>query len=106
MHTLFKGGRCAAVHRRLAGRLTSERASRTVPRTPRHTPEIAGVFVGAMPMTRVEALFLATYFLVLLILALYGSRPYVLAYMSYNDNGTLPPPKGTDGRLPHGTAHR
>src|SRR5439155_24319958 len=32
MHTLFKGGRCAAVHRRLAGRLTSERASRTVPR--------------------------------------------------------------------------
>src|SRR5438270_137581 len=32
MHRLSKGGRCAAVHRRLTGRLTRERASRTVSR--------------------------------------------------------------------------
>src|SRR5467141_4866850 len=103
MHTLFKGGRCAAVHRRLAGRLTSERASRTVPRTPGHTPEIAGVFVGAMPMTRVEALFLATYFLVLLVLAIYGAHRYVMAYLFYKYKGNLPVPAGRFAQLPRVT---
>src|SRR5213078_1060472 len=103
MHTLSKGGRCAAVHRRLAGRLTSERASRTVPRHSGPYPEIAGVFVGAIPMTRVEALFLATYFLVLLILAVYGSHRYVMAYLFYKYKGNLPMPLGRFGRLPRVT---
>src|SRR5437899_11510630 len=58
------------------------------PATPGHTPEIAGVLVGAMPMTRVEVLFLATYFLVLLVLAIYVSHRYVMAYLfnNYKDN--------------------
>jgi len=34
-------------------------------------------------MTRVELLFLATYFLVLLILSIYGSHRYVMAYLYY-----------------------
>src|SRR5436309_13231545 len=47
-----------------------------------------------MPMTRVEALFLATYFLVLLILSIYGSHRYVMAYLFYKYKGNLPSPKG------------
>src|SRR5437588_4487058 len=47
-----------------------------------------------MPMTRVEVLFLATYFLVLLVLAIYGSHRYVMAYLYYKYKGNLPAPKG------------
>ena len=56
-----------------------------------------------MPMTRVEALFLATYFLVLLILAVYGSHRYVMAYLFYKYKGNLPMPLGRFGRLPRVT---
>src|SRR5437667_6498991 len=56
-----------------------------------------------MPMTRVEALFLATYFLVLLILAVYGSHRYVMAYLFYKYKGNLPTPKGKFEILPRVT---
>jgi cellulose synthase/poly-beta-1,6-N-acetylglucosamine synthase-like glycosyltransferase len=56
-----------------------------------------------MPMTRVEALFLATYFLVLLILAVYGSHRYVMAYLFYKYKGNLPTPKGKYEILPRVT---
>src|SRR5260221_11466410 len=45
-------------------------------------------------MTWVEWLFLATYFLVLLILSIYGSHRYVMAYLYYKYKGNLPAPKG------------
>ncbi|MFN2546238.1 MAG: cellulose synthase family protein [Myxococcales bacterium] len=45
-------------------------------------------------MTWVEVLFLATYFLVLLILSVYGSHRYVMAYLYYKYKGNLPAPKG------------
>ncbi len=45
-------------------------------------------------MTWVEVLFLATYFLVLLILSIYGSHRYVMAYLYYKYKGNLPAPKG------------
>ena len=48
-------------------------------------------------MTLVEGLFLGTYFCVLLILSLYGSHRYVMAYLFYKYKGNLP--SGT-GRLP------
>src|SRR5437879_11469932 len=44
-------------------------------------------------MTWVEVLFLATYFLVLLILSIYGSHRYVMAYLYYKYKGNLPAPK-------------
>ena len=54
-------------------------------------------------MTRVEVLFLATYFLVLLILSVYGSHRYVMAYLFYKYKGNLPAPKGKFERLPRVT---
>ena len=45
-------------------------------------------------MTWVEVLFLATYFLVLLILSIYGSHRYVMAYLYYKYKGNLPAPRG------------
>src|SRR3954453_23124233 len=45
-------------------------------------------------MTWVEVLFLATYFLVLLVLSIYGSHRYVMAYLYYKYKGNLPAPKG------------
>src|SRR5438270_7328292 len=45
-------------------------------------------------MTWVEVLFLATYFLVLVILSIYGSHRYVMAYLYYKYKGNLPSPKG------------
>src|SRR3989442_3682092 len=56
-----------------------------------------------MPMTRVEVLFLATYFLVLLVLAIYGSHRYVMAYLFYKYKGNLPTPKGKFEILPRVT---
>ncbi len=54
-------------------------------------------------MTWVEVLFLATYFLVLLILSVYGSHRYVMAYLFYKYKGNLPAPKAKFGRLPRVT---
>src|SRR5256712_2975104 len=56
-----------------------------------------------MPMTRVEVLFLATYFLVLLVLAIYGSHRYVMAYLFSKYKGNLPTPKGKFEILPRVT---
>ena len=55
-------------------------------------PGIARDFGASM--TRVEVLFLATYFLVLLILSIYGSHRYVMAYLFYKYKGNLPAPEG------------
>src|SRR5438067_500879 len=51
-------------------------------------------------MTWVEVLFLATYFLVLLILSIYGSHRYVMAYLFYKYKGNLPTPKARFESLP------
>ncbi len=51
-------------------------------------------------MTWVEVLFLATYFLVLLILSIYGSHRYVMAYLYYKYKGNLPAPKAKFQQLP------
>src|SRR2546423_3261479 len=51
-------------------------------------------------MTPVEALFLGTYFLVLLVLSLYGSHRYVMAYLYYKYKGNLPTPAGRFTTLP------
>ncbi len=54
-------------------------------------------------MTPVEVLFLATYFLVLLILSVYGSHRYVMAYLYYKYKGNLPAPKAKFEQLPRVT---
>src|ERR671924_320908 len=54
-------------------------------------------------MTPVEGLFLGTYFLVLLILSLYGSHRYVMAYLYYKYKGNLPAPPGRFSTLPRVT---
>jgi cellulose synthase/poly-beta-1,6-N-acetylglucosamine synthase-like glycosyltransferase len=54
-------------------------------------------------MTWVEVLFLTTYFLVLLILSIYGSHRYVMAYLYYKHKGNLPAPKARFDRLPRVT---
>jgi len=54
-------------------------------------------------MTWVEVLFLATYFVVLLILSIYGSHRYVMAYLYYKHKGNLPAPKARFDRLPRVT---
>ena len=54
-------------------------------------------------MTWVEVLFLATYFLVLLILSIYGSHRYVMAYLYYKYKGNLPAPKAKFQTLPRVT---
>src|SRR3954452_15317813 len=54
-------------------------------------------------MTWVEVLFLATYFLVLLILSIYGSHRYVMAYLFYKYKGNLPAPKAKFQTLPRVT---
>src|SRR5476649_458138 len=54
-------------------------------------------------MTWVELFFLATYFLVLLILSIYGSHRYVMAYLYYKYKGNLPTPKGKFGTMPRVT---
>jgi cellulose synthase/poly-beta-1,6-N-acetylglucosamine synthase-like glycosyltransferase len=54
-------------------------------------------------MTPVELLFLSTYFLVLVILSIYGSHRYVMAYLYYKYKGNLPAPKGRFGQLPRVT---
>src|ERR1700687_5480415 len=50
-------------------------------------------------MTWVEVLFLATYFLVLLVLSIYGSHRDVMAYLYYKYKGNLPAPKGRFEKL-------
>ncbi|HEX4383255.1 MAG TPA: cellulose synthase family protein [Myxococcales bacterium] len=54
-------------------------------------------------MTWVELFFLATYFLVLFILSVYGSHRYVMAYLYYKYKGNLPTPKGRFQTLPRVT---
>ena len=54
-------------------------------------------------MTRVEVLFLATYFLVLLVLSVYGSHRYVMAYLYYKYKGNLATPKGKFSEQPRVT---
>jgi len=54
-------------------------------------------------MTWVEVLFLATYFLVLLVLSIYGSHRYVMAYLYYKYKGNLPAPRGRFEKLPRVT---
>jgi cellulose synthase/poly-beta-1,6-N-acetylglucosamine synthase-like glycosyltransferase len=54
-------------------------------------------------MTWVELFFLATYFLVLVILSVYGSHRYVMAYLYYKYKGNLPAPKGRFQTLPRVT---
>src|SRR3954452_8465277 len=54
-------------------------------------------------MTPVEVLFLSTYFLVLLILSIYGSHRYVMAYLYYKYKGNLPAPKAKFSELPRVT---
>src|SRR5471032_3266955 len=54
-------------------------------------------------MTRVELFFLATYFLVLLILSIYGSHRYVMAYLYYKYKGNLPTPQGKFAQAPRVT---
>jgi cellulose synthase/poly-beta-1,6-N-acetylglucosamine synthase-like glycosyltransferase len=54
-------------------------------------------------MTPVEVLFLATYFAVLVVLSIYGSHRYVMAYLFYKYKGNLPAPKGKFARLPRVT---
>ncbi|HMC35400.1 MAG TPA: glycosyl transferase family 2, partial [Myxococcales bacterium] len=54
-------------------------------------------------MTLVEGLFLGTYFCVLLVLSLYGSHRYVMAYLFYKYKGNLPTPLGRFTQLPRVT---
>jgi cellulose synthase/poly-beta-1,6-N-acetylglucosamine synthase-like glycosyltransferase len=54
-------------------------------------------------MTWVEVLFLATYFLVLVVLSIYGSHRYVMAYLYYKYKGNLPAPKRRFDKLPQVT---
>src|SRR4030081_1910147 len=54
-------------------------------------------------MTWVEVLFLATYFLVLLVLSIYGSHREAMAYLYYKYKGNLPAPKGRLEKLPRVT---
>src|ERR1700716_1100619 len=54
-------------------------------------------------MTWVEVFFLATYFLVLVVLSVYGSHRYVMAYLYYKYKGNLPTPKSRFGELPRVT---
>src|SRR5437660_1112455 len=54
-------------------------------------------------MSSVEVLFLATYFAVLLILSIYGSHRYVMAYLYYKYKGNLPLPAGRFEELPRVT---
>src|SRR5476651_1861303 len=54
-------------------------------------------------MTRVELFFLATYFLVLLVLSTYGSHRYVMAYLYYKYKGNLPTPLRRYQELPRVT---
>src|SRR5256885_6408114 len=51
-------------------------------------------------MTLAEGVFLATYFVVLLILSIYGSHRYVMAYLYYKYKGNLPAPKARFRELP------
>ncbi|HXN82220.1 MAG TPA: glycosyltransferase, partial [Myxococcales bacterium] len=54
-------------------------------------------------MTLVESLFLGTYFLVLLILSVYGSHRYVMAYLYYKYKGNLAAPLRRWAPLPRVT---
>ena len=54
-------------------------------------------------MTWVEVVFLATYFLVLLILSIYGSHRYVMAYLYYKYKRNRPVPKAKFEELPRVT---
>ena len=54
-------------------------------------------------MTWVEGVFLATYFLVLLVLSIYGSHRYVMAYLYYKYKGNKPAPKARWETLPRVT---
>src|SRR5690348_9471100 len=51
-------------------------------------------------MTTVEIFFLGVYFAVLLVLAIYGSHRYRMAFLYYRHKYKLPTPKGTLSELP------
>src|SRR5262245_33048675 len=51
-------------------------------------------------MSALEIVFLATYFGVLTILALYGSHRYRMAYLYYRHKFALPTPKGRLEKMP------
>jgi cellulose synthase/poly-beta-1,6-N-acetylglucosamine synthase-like glycosyltransferase len=51
-------------------------------------------------MTLVESLLLALYFLVLIVLSVYGSHRYFMAYLYYRHKYDIPTPKGTLEKLP------
>ena len=54
-------------------------------------------------MTTLEWFFLATYFAVLVVLSLYGSHRYVMAFLYYKYKGNLPTPAGRFTELPRVT---
>ena len=54
-------------------------------------------------MTTLEWVFLSTYFAVLVVLSVYGSHRYVMAYLYYKYKGNLPTPKGRFETLPRVT---
>src|SRR5438874_1416003 len=54
-------------------------------------------------MTTLEWVFLATYFAVLVVLSVYGSHRYVMAYLYYKYKGNLPTPAGRFDNLPRVT---
>jgi cellulose synthase/poly-beta-1,6-N-acetylglucosamine synthase-like glycosyltransferase len=54
-------------------------------------------------MTLAEGVFLATYFVVLLVLSIYGSHRYVMAYLYYKYKGNLPTPMARFQELPRVT---
>jgi cellulose synthase/poly-beta-1,6-N-acetylglucosamine synthase-like glycosyltransferase len=54
-------------------------------------------------MTKVEIGFLALYFSVLLVLSIYGSHRYRMAFLYYRHKYKLPTPKGTLPRMPRVT---
>jgi len=54
-------------------------------------------------MTSLEWAFLATYFLVLVVLSAYGSHRYVMAYLYFKYKGNLPAPRARYAELPRVT---
>jgi cellulose synthase/poly-beta-1,6-N-acetylglucosamine synthase-like glycosyltransferase len=51
-------------------------------------------------MTLVESILLAVYFLILLVLSMYGSHRYFMAFLYYRHKYKLPTPKGELAKLP------
>ena len=82
-----EGGRASP----LAERALSQSTSKPAPKPPKGYRE---------QMTSVEIFFLAVYFSVLCVLAVYGSHRYRMAYLYYRHKFKLPVPKGRLRHLP------